>query len=402
MKKFIRILLFLSLLMFTACSINRETPSNDITPPPSNITPLPKGEEQSKAEKLLDSMTLEEKIGQLFILRPDAMQLNLTSEQINEPTKNGVTEFDVKMQEALIKYHIGGVVLFGKNISTPEQLTTFIYEMQQHSVIPLFVGIDEEGGNVSRIANSPNFDVPKFQSMQKIGETGNTTNALNVGLAIGTYLKQYGFNLDFAPVADTNTNPENIVIGSRSFGNDPDLVAKMVLAEITGLHESKIMSCIKHFPGHGDTKGDTHTGYVSIEKTWKELRECELIPFINSLNTTDMVMISHITMPNITTHKLPASLSAELIEEKLCGELGYKGVIISDSMAMGAITNEYSSSESATKAILAGIDIILMPEDFVDAYNGIYKAVKKGIISEKRIDRSVLKVLSLKERYHLL
>lgn len=403
MKNFIHILLVLSLLMLPACSLNRNSHSNnEVTPHPSDKTNLPQANEPSKAEKLLDSMTLEEKIGQLFIIRPDAMQLNLTSEQINDQTKNGVTEFDVTMQETLKKYPIGGVALFGKNISTPVQLTTFIDEMQQQSAIPLFVGIDEEGGNVSRIANSPNFDVPKFQSMQKIGETGNDANAQNVGLTIGTYLKQYGFNLDFAPVADTNTNPENIVIGSRSFGNDPNLVAKMVTAEITGLHKSKIMSCIKHFPGHGDTKGDTHIGYVSVEKTWEELKECELIPFIHSLDATDMIMISHITTPNITTDQLPASLSAEMIEEKLRGELGYKGVVISDSMAMGAITNEYSSSESAVKAILAGIDIILMPEDFVDAYNGIYTAVKNGMISEKRIDQSVLRILSLKERYHLL
>lgn len=398
MKNSIRIfLVYFSLLMLAGCSITRNSPFNEITPPP----PLPI-EDQSKAEKLLDSMSLEEKIGQLFIIRPDAMQLNLTSEQINDPAKNGVTQFDVKMQETLKKYPIGGVALFGKNISNPEQLTIFIYEMQQQSAIPLFVGIDEEGGKVSRIANSPNFDVPKFQSMQKIGETGNDTNAQNVGLAIGTYLKQYGFNLDFAPVADTNTNPENIVIGDRSFGNDPDLVAKMVSAEITGLHESEIMTCIKHFPGHGDTKGDTHTGYVSIKKTWEELKECELIPFTNSLDATDMVMISHITAPNITTDKLPASLSAKLIKEKLRGELGYEGVVISDSMAMGAITSEYSSSESAIKAILAGIDIVLMPEDFVDAYNGIYSAVKNGLISNKRIDESVLRILNLKVRYHLL
>lgn len=404
MKKFIYGLLALSLLILSACSINKN--SNEVSPLP----PVDAGEDhassiletESKAEKLLDNMTLEEKIGQLFIIRPDDLQLNLTWKQINDSRKNGVVEFDVNMQETLKKYPIGGVVLFGKNVSKPTQLTTFIYNMQKQSTIPLFVGIDEEGGIVSRIAKSPNFDVPKFESMQKIGETKNIENAKEVGLTIGSYLKSYGFNLDFAPVADINTNPKNIVIGRRSFGNDPDLVAKMVSAEISGLHEVGIMSCVKHFPGHGDTKGDTHTGYVSIEKTWEELKKCELIPFINSIDTTDMVMISHITAPNITGDKLPASLSAEMIEGKLRKELGYKGVVISDSMEMGAITQKYSSSESAVKAILAGIDIILMPEDFVDAYNGIYTAVKNGTISETRIDESVLKILNLKELYDLL
>ena len=404
MKKFIYGLLALSLLILSACSINKN--SNEVLPLPhvdagedhaSSIV-----ETQSKAERLFDNMTLEEKIGQLFIIRPDNLQLNLISEQINDSRNNGVVEFDINMQETLKKYPIGGVALFGKNVLNPTQLTTFISDMQKQSTIPLFVGIDEEGGIVSRIAKSPNFDVPKFESMQKVGETKNVANAKDVGLTIGSYLKSYGFNLDFAPVADINTNPKNIVIGSRSFGNNPDLVAKMVLAEISGLHEAGIMSCVKHFPGHGDTKGDTHTGYVSIEKTWEELKKCELIPFINSIDTTDMIMISHITAPNITGDKLPASLSVEMIEGKLCKELGYKGVVISDSMEMGAITQKYSSSESAVTAILAGVDIILMPEDFVDAYNGIYTAVKNGTISETRIDESVLKILNLKELYDLL
>ena len=176
----------------------------------------------------------------------------------------------------------------------------------------------------------------------------------------------------------------------------------MVFAEISGLHEAGIMSCVKHFPGHGDTKGDTHKGQVSIEKTWEELKKCELVPFINSIDTTDMVMISHITTPNITGDNLPASLSNDIIEGKLRKELGYKGVVISDAMEMGAITKKYSSEESAVKAIVAGVDIILMPEDFVESYNGIYDAVKDGVISETRIDDSVLRILNLKELYHLL
>lgn len=410
MKKSISILLALSLLFLSACSASTNAPSAN-QPDTSQTIDLPSlppvessttVETQTKAEKLLDSMTLEEKIGQLFIIRPDALQPNLTPDQINDTTKFGVIEMDDKMQERLKQYNIGGVALFGKNISSPAQLTAFIKELKQQSNIPLFIGIDEEGGSVSRIANSSSFDVPKFVSMQKIGETGDTANAKNVGMTIGTYLKQYGFNLDFAPVADTNTNPENIVIGNRSFGNDPKLVAKMVSADISGLHEAGIMSCIKHFPGHGDTKGDTHDGFVSIDKTWDELLQCELIPFIDSLDSTDMVMISHITTPNISTDMLPASLSNEIITEKLRGELVYQGVVITDSMAMGAITKEYSSSESTVKAITAGADIILMPEDFVVAYNGVYAAVKDGTISKARIDESVLRILNLKDSYGLL
>ncbi|MCB2286809.1 glycoside hydrolase family 3 protein [Clostridium algidicarnis] len=405
MKRFIYGLLALSLLVLSGCSINEDSSSNDSSPLPqvdvgedhsSSIV-----ETESKAKKLLHGMTLEEKIGQLFIIRPDDLELNLTSEQINDSTNDGAVELDTNMQETLKKYPIGGVALFGKNILNPTQLTTFISDMQKQSTIPLFVSIDEEGGIVSRIAKSPNFDVPKFESMQKIGETKNVAKAKDVGFTIGSYLKSYGVNLDFAPVADINTNPKNIVIGNRSFGNDPDLVSKMVFAEISGLHEAGIMSCVKHFPGHGDTKGDTHTGEVSIEKTWEELKKCELVPFINSIDTTDMVMISHITIPNITSDGIPASLSNEIIEGKLRKELGYKGVVISDAMEMGAITKKYSSEESAVKAVLAGVDIILMPESFVESYNGIYDAVKNGVINETRIDDSVLRILNLKESYHL-
>ncbi len=163
-----------------------------------------------------------------------------------------------------------------------------------------------------------------------------------------------------------------------------------------------MISCVKHFPGHGDTRGDTHKGFVSTEKSWEELKQSELLPFVNALNHTDMVMISHITAPKVTSDGLPSSLSGEMIEGRLRRELGYDGVVITDSMAMGAITNEYTSGTAAVKCVLAGADIILMPENFVEAYNGLYDAVKSGAVSEARIDESVLRILSLKEQYGLL
>ena len=356
----------------------------------------------SKAEKLIKSMTLEEKIGQLFIIRPDSLNPDLTTEQINNPNAYGVTEMNNQMIELLKRYHIGGVVFFQKNILSPTQMTDFINEIKEQSEIPLFIGIDEEGGLVSRIANSKGFNVTKYESMETIGMSGDSKKAYEVGITIGSYLKQYGFNINFAPVADVNTNPDNIVIGSRSFGSDPQLVAKMVSEAIDGFHQAGIMCCIKHFPGHGDTKEDTHKGYVYTEKTWEDLMRYELIPFINALEHTDMIMISHITTPNITSDGLPSSLSYEMIEGKLRKELNYNGVVITDSMAMGAITQEYTSGTGAVKAVVGGSDIILMPENFKEAYEGIYDAVKKGSIKEKRIDESVLRILSLKEKYDLL
>jgi len=389
-KKNSIVLLLVIVFMLSSCT----TESNQ---------PIPEDEVLSKAEQLLNNMTLEEKVGQLLLIRPESLYTDYSSEQVNDTRNYGIQEMNVKMVETLDRYPVGGIAIFGKNISSPSQLVAFIDDMQQNSEIPLFIAADEESGPVSRIANSPGFDVETFESMQAVGESRDPDNARKVGLAIGSYMKDYGFNLNFAPVADVNTNPDNIIIGNRSFGSEPDLVAEMVAAEIGGLREAGIMSCIKHFPGHGDTKEDTHSGFVSIEKNWEALRECELIPFEAGIAAhTDMVMISHITAENITHDTLPSSLSYEMIERKLRGELNYNGVIITDSMSMGAITDHYSSGEAAVLAISAGADIVLMPENFIESFDALCEAVNSGALSEARIDQSVLRILSLKEKYGLL
>lgn len=236
----------------------------------------------------------------------------------------------------LNQYPVGGIALFSQNVVSPEQLSELTSNFQAISKIPLFIGIDEEGGTVARIANSKNFNVTKFSNMESIGSTGDTNNAYNVGKTIGTYLKEYGINLDFAPVSDVNTNPNNPVIGKRAFGNEPNLVSKMVNSAILGFHESGIMTSIKHFPGHGDTQGDTHKGTVTVSKTWEEMLNCEIIPFKENLENTDMVMVAHISTPNVTTDGLPSSLSSEMINGKLRQELGYNGVVITDSFEMEA------------------------------------------------------------------
>ena len=263
----------------------------------------------------------------------------------------------------------------------------------------MIFAIDEEGGSVSRIANTPTFQVPQFSGAGAIGAAGDPEKAREMGSAIGQYLRQYGFHLDFAPVVDINSNPDNIIIGSRSFGSDAQTVSTMANAMIDGLHSAGIMACIKHFPGHGDTSGDSHDGYVSISKSWEELLQCELIPFINALDKTDLVMAAHISTPYITGDGLPASLSPTMLTDKLRGELGYDGVIITDSLAMGAITQNYSSAESSVLAFTAGADLLLMPYDYIAAYEGILSAVQNGEISMARLDESVLRILRLKLAY---
>lgn len=393
-RVYLIVLLLVMLLVFTSCgaSANKNTSEGDSS----------KENEEVTLEQYIADMSLEDKVAQLFIIRPDTLDTDLTSEEISDSDGEGVKEINDKMITSLEKYHVGGLIMFGKNIASPDQITDFIFNLQKSSKIPMFIGVDEEGGSVARIANTNGFNVKKYDSMESIGKTKDTENAYEVGDTIGIYLNEYGFNLDFAPDSDVNTNPNNIVIGDRSFGSDPDLVSKMVSSEIDGLHNENIMSCIKHFPGHGDVTGDTHKGYVSTEKTWKQLEKEEIVPFADNIQSTDMIMVAHINAPNVTSDGLPSSLSKEMVQGKLRDELGYDGVAITDSTEMGAITQDYSSSESAIKAIEAGEDIVLMPSDFEEAYNGVLNAVKDNTISEKRIDESVMRILKLKNSYNLL
>ena len=385
--------LLLAFLMLSGCTnVEATTPTTTAQPEETTTKNVeitieepvaaPTEAEKTKAEKLLEGMTLREKVGQMFIVRPETLGGNHTG-------------YDENMALALKEYPVGGVVLFGQNIDTPDGLTAFTNQLKKHS---LFVAIDEEGGTVSRIAKNDNFKVQAFHSM---GDIEGESAAHYVGKTIGTYLKKYGVNLDFAPVSDVNSNPDNPVIGKRAFSSDPEIVSKMVSNALDGFHEAGVMATIKHFPGHGDTANDTHTGYVRLDKSWDELKECELIPFADNFAKTDMVMASHITLPEVTSDGLPASLSREIITDKLRNEMGYDGVVITDSMEMGAITRAYGA-ESAAMAVKAGCDIVLMPLYFEESFEAVLKAVENGEISEDQINASVLRILTLKEKYGII
>jgi beta-N-acetylhexosaminidase len=383
------------LLMVTVCACSKASMKS--------TDPGKAKAEKTLSQRTLEAMSLDEKIGQLFIIRPEALDPDYSFAQINDMNYYGKTSLNKKMTDAIKKYPVGGIILFSKDIKTPDQLQKYTAALQKSSSIPLFMGIDEEGGSISRIAADPDFKVKHYKSMTAVGNTGDTDNAYDVGTTIGTYLENYGFNLDFAPDADVNTNPDNIVIGDRAFGSDPELVADMVAAEIKGFHNVGVMTCAKHFPGHGDTIGDTHKGYVAITKTWDQLETCELLPFKSAIDAdTDMIMVAHITAKNISDDGLPASLSKEMITDHLRGDLGYRGVVITDSMSMGAVINSYTSGNAAVKAFNAGADIILMPADYRAAFDSIKDAVNNGTISEKRLDQSVLRILELKDKYGLL
>ena len=354
------------------------------------------------AEELLAQMTLREKVGQLFLIRPESLCEELTPEQVHATSDYGVTVWTQEMTDQLARYPAGGVVLFGKNLQDPGQLLALMEQIRQAGEVPMLVGVDEEGGTVARLANTPAFELPQFENMATIGAQGDPAAARQLGSTIGGYLKQYGFQLDFAPVADLWTNPQNTVIGERAFGSDPALVSEMAEAAIEGFHEQGILTCIKHFPGHGDTEGDSHDGYVILDKSWEELKSRELIPFVENFENTDLVMVAHILLPQVTDDGLPASLSAELITGHLREELGYGGLVVTDSLAMGAITQQYSSGESAVLAFKAGADLLLMPEDYTQAFESVLQAVESGEISEKRLDESVLRILRAKEKCGLI
>lgn len=341
------------------------------------------------------NMTLREKVGQLFVIRPDQLDTSLTLEQIHNDriSATGVTAMNDTMLATLKDYPAGGFALFRKNIDTPKQLQAFTKALKASCEITPIIAVDEEGGRIARIANAKGFSVKKYPSAQDMSAPREAAST------IGAYLKDYGFNMDFAPVADINTNPQNIVIGDRAFGDNPEYVSRMVSEYLDGLHSQGIAGSIKHFPGHGDTTDDTHSGFVAVYKTWDELLCAEIIPFRDNLKKADTVMIAHITMKNVTSDNLPASLSRELVTGKLRNELGYDGVIIVDALMMGAIKDNYTSGEAAVMALEAGCDVLLMPYDYREAFDGVIDAVKSGRLTEERIDESVQRIMTLKEGF---
>lgn len=336
------------------------------------------------------SMTLEEKAAQLFLITPEALTGRSSVTKAGEDTRN-----------ALNQYPVGGLIFFESNIQSRQQVTEMLKMQQEYSKerigLPLFLSVDEEGGQVTRIASAFGNDVEIFPDISEIGASGDARRAYQLGDAIGEYLSDMGFNLDFAPVADVLTNPENVVVRRRSYGSDPQVVSEMVKNNLEGLKDHRVFGCVKHFPGHGATEGDTHQGYAYSDKTWEELKSNDAVPFQESIHWgVKFVMVGHISLPEVTGNDTPASLSSYVIGHLLREELGYDGVVLTDALNMKAVTDQYTSSQAAVEAVLAGNDMILMPEDFHSAYQGIIDAVKNGVISKERLDESLRRILELK------
>lgn len=359
-------------------------------PDPEAAAQSEEPEYDPKVEAVLSGMSLEQKAAQLFILTPEA----LTGAET-------VTEAGDASKEALLQNPVGGIIYFSKNIEDPEQLSEMLRNMQLYAQeiegFPLFLCVDEEGGRVSRIASNEAFELTNMPPMEEVGNTGDIDSAYNAGFAIGMYLHDYGFNVDLAPVADLKASTSENGIGDRSFGESPELVSKMTWQFAEGLRSQGVLPCFKHFPGLKGTVTDTHTGAAVLDQDLDELKESDLVPFENAIiSGAHMIMASHASCPKITGDNTPASLSPKMLTDILRGELGFSGLIITDSLSMGAITESYSPGEAAKLAVMAGADLLLMPSDYAEAYAALVDAVRSGEISEERLDESLRRILQVK------
>ncbi|HIZ42936.1 MAG TPA: glycoside hydrolase family 3 protein [Candidatus Gemmiger excrementigallinarum] len=351
-------------------------------------------------------MALRQKVGQLFMVRPDALDLTLEQETIDDEKAGGVTYLSDAMRQTLEEYPVGGICQFGKNITDPQQITTFNASLQEASDVPLLIAVDEEGGSVARLANHPGFELPQYESADAVGATGNPEDARQMGCTIGSYLKSYGFTMDFAPVADVWTNPGNTVIGTRAFSQDASMAAAMADSMARGLREAGILPTFKHFPGHGNTAEDSHSGLAYTYRTKEEMAQCEFLPFLSSSGGDSedgfrAVMVGHIAAPELGTGDTPASLSWQMVTKLLREELleNEDVLVITDSLAMGAITEQYTPGQAAVEAVLAGNDMILMPDGLAEAFEAVLAAVEDETISEERLDESVARILRFKQQY---
>lgn len=328
----------------------------------------------------LANMTLDEKIGQMLIININCKK------------------YDTKLDKILKTIAPSGIIIKSNNITTYDNTVNLVKEMQKNSKIPLIISIDEEGGNVQRLLSMQDINVTSVPYMEYVGNTNDTSIAYSVGQILGYQVKSIGVNLDFAPVVDINSNALNKVIGKRSFGSDANNVSNMANALKKGIESIGVNTCLKHFPGHGDTSVDSHDDIPIVNKTLEELMNVEFVPYINAIkNGVDMIMIGHIALPNVTGDNTPASLSRKIVTNVLKEKLGYDGLIITDALNMGAVTKNYDSSDIYIMAINAGIDILLMPE--LNAVDIIKNAVSEGKISIDRINESVKKILTYKNKY---
>ncbi|MDO4481949.1 MAG: glycoside hydrolase family 3 N-terminal domain-containing protein [Bacillota bacterium] len=352
-----------------------------------NESRVQKTREEIRAEEILARMTTWEKVCQMFIISPE-----------NLIPYNSVTEAGPVTEQAINDYPVGGIMYSKPNFVSEEQVGTLVNNTQSFSKLGIFVAVDEEGGNVSRLMST--FGGTEMKPMYNYKDSGAETAESNA-YTIGQYIAGYGFNVDFAPVADVWSNPENKVIGTRAYSDSCEQAAELIPGAVNGFHKAGIICSLKHFPGHGNTSEDSHSSAAYVNKSKETLAAEDWLPFKAGIDAdADMVMVGHLTVPEIDS--VPATVSKTIITDILRGELGFSGVVITDSLKMEAVNSKYAPDELCIKCIGAGVDILLDPKDFRNTAKGVLTAVERGEISEERLNESVLRILKLKLKYGII
>ncbi len=365
--------------------VQKDRPAPQASPPPYKNLFSPQALTDPAIQSQIASMTLEEKVGQLFIIAIRHTAYGQAAIKMDDYIRN-----------ILLSCKPGGIILFSVNFTSPEQTTALIQDYQKLSPIPLFICTDEEGGAVSRLGSKKGMGVFPLPPAGDIGKREDEALTEEASCTLGLDLKALGFNINFAPVADVRRQEKGIM-GNRSYSSNPEVAAQMTAAAVRGFRRAGIIPVLKHFPGHGNVSGDSHKGYTRSLSSLEELRTVDFLPFRRGIAAgAPMIMMGHISTPVLDKEGSPASLSRKIQKDILRKELNFKGLIISDAMDMGAISQHKNSAEAALEALMAGTDIILMPENPREAQKAILKAIHQGKISIPRIDHSLSRILSLK------
>ena len=363
------------------------TTTEEQTADSQETTEVTEEEKPSLVDETLAGMTLHEKVCQMMFVTPE----ELTGE-------DGVTVAGDATRQALENYPVGGIVYFAKNLESQDQVKEMIDNSQKYSSIGLFVATDEEGGVVNRLMDT--VGTTYIGSMYYYKDDGDET-AYENAYTIANDMSALGFNLDFAPVADVWSNPDNTVIGERAYSDDYAQAAELVGNAVKGFNDGGVMCTLKHFPGHGDTAEDSHYSSAYVHRTKEEIMADEMQPFRSGIEAgAEFVMVGHLIVPDID--EVPATLSYKIATGILRDELKFEGVAITDSFEMESIADNYSVDDAVVMSVKAGMDMILQPKDMASAVNSIEQAVADGELSEDRIDESVRRILTLRESRGLL
>ncbi|MDQ3771477.1 MAG: glycoside hydrolase family 3 protein [Actinomycetota bacterium] len=364
----------------------------------TGAAPGERGRDNATIRKMIDRMTLEEKVGQMFMTYAYGQSADDPDPAMvasNQQTY-GVDNFEQLIDE----YHLGGIIYFAwsNNVNNPTQIAGLSNGIQdsalsQRSAIPLLVSTDQEQGVVVRVGPP----ATQFPGNMGLGAAREATYARTAAEITGRELRAIGINENFAPVADVNVNAQNPVIGVRSFGSDPGLVSTLTAAQVEGYQSQNVSSTAKHFPGHGDTNVDSHTGLPVIHHNREELDTIDLPPFESAIERDiDAIMTAHIVVPALDDSGRPATLSKPILTGLLREQMDFDGLIVTDALTMEGVRQMYGDERVPVEAIKAGADVLLMPPDLDLAYNAVLEAVRSGEVGVGRINKSVYRILSLK------